>query len=302
MEALLLELAEQHGYLEIGQVTESQTYLPEYVLLKEMSGVNFSQPNTGRLPCSKLFFLLLRNACVFTNSVFAPFEEPVPFDEKKVFPVHKTVIDENDIPYWLLGIWDGTPSGKEQYQRIQKAFQSLAGEESTFDMSVKTSVQLSAGGSPSEIRTIDILVTDVTGTISMESQGSGLWEALVLSVFLDDSTGRVILLDEPAANLHPNMQHRLVEDLYDAPGQVFVVTHSAHLLPTRADRLQHVYRFQKEADRTRIFSGGPFLQVNSRELRINLPLPSMSPAYFSQMGCCSWKGQLKTEHFLSGFP
>jgi predicted ATP-dependent endonuclease of OLD family len=118
------------------------------------------------------------------------------------------------------------------------------------------------GATPSEIRTIDILVTDETETtISMVSQGSGLWEALVLSVFLDDSEGRIILLDEPAANLHPNMQHRLVEELSKAPGQVLVVTHSPHLLPTRADRLQHVYRFQKEANGTgtRIFSGRPFL-------------------------------------------
>jgi predicted ATP-dependent endonuclease of OLD family len=57
------------------------------------------------------------------------------------------------------------------------------------------------------------------------------------------------------------MQHRLVEEFSKAPGQVLVVTHSAHLLPTRADRLQHVFRFQKEANGTesRIFSGGPFL-------------------------------------------
>ncbi len=79
MEAFLLNLAEKHGYVEIGSVNESQTYLPEYVLLREISGVNFSQANRGRLSYSKLFSLLLHNACVFTKSVFTPFEEPVPF-------------------------------------------------------------------------------------------------------------------------------------------------------------------------------------------------------------------------------
>src|SRR5260370_1134359 len=159
MESFLLDLAEQHGYLEIGTVNEAQTYLPEYVLLKEMSGINFSQPNSGRLSCSKLFSLLLSNACVFTKSIFTPFEEPVPFDDKKVFPVHKTVTDENDIPYWLLGIKNGTPAEKKRYQRIQDSFELLTGEGRTFDISVKTSVQF-VGAAPSEIRKIDILVTD----------------------------------------------------------------------------------------------------------------------------------------------
>ena len=91
MESFLLDLAEQHGYLEIGPVNEAQTYLPEYVLLKEMSGINFSQPNSGRLSCSKLFSLLLRNACVFTKSVFTPFEEPVPFEENRVFSSQQNI-------------------------------------------------------------------------------------------------------------------------------------------------------------------------------------------------------------------
>src|SRR5579875_306406 len=260
MESFLLDLAEKHGYLEVGQVSEAQTYLPEYILLKEMSGINFSQPNSGRLSCSKLFALLLRNACVFTKSVFTPFEEPVPFDEGRVFPVNKVLNDENDIPYWLLGIRDGDVAEKQQYRRIQDSFRLLVGEERTFDLSVRTITQYAQTGTLQEVRTIDILVTDASGnTISMASQGTGLWEALVLSVFLDDSKGRVILLDEPAASLHPNMQHRLVEVLSGAAGQILVVTHSAHLLPTRADRLQHVYRFQREADGTRIYSGGPFL-------------------------------------------
>ncbi len=265
MEALILDLAEKHGYLEVGTVAEPQTYQPEYVLLREMSGINFSQANSGKLLCSKLFALLLRNACVFTKSVFTPFEEPAPFQEKRVFSVNKTLIDEKDIPYWLLGIRDGDVDQKARYKRIQDTFKLLAGEEREFDLSVETSMQFSSNGrhEREEVSKIDILVTDATGTISMTSQGSGLWEALVLSVFLDDSKGRVILLDEPAASLHPNMQHRLVEILHSdsTPGQMLIVTHSAHLLPTRADRLQHVYRLQKEADGARVFSGGSFLQT-----------------------------------------
>src|SRR5258707_2469242 len=165
----------------------------------------------------------------------------------------------------------GNVAEKKRYERIQQAFNDLTGKDLSrggreFDMTVKTVVRFSSQGIRSEVPVIDILVTDAAGTISMASQGSGIWEALVLSVFLEASEGRVILLDEPAASLHPNMQHRLVEVLHGAPGQILIVTHSAHLLPTRADRLQHVYRFRKETDGTRIFSGGPFLQAELQKV------------------------------------
>ena len=62
------------------------------------------------------------------------------------------------------------------------------------------------------------------------------------------------------------MQHRLAEVLRGTLGQVFLVTHSAHLLPTRADKFQHVYRFQRGAEGTQIFSGGPFLQAELQKV------------------------------------
>ena len=178
--------------------------------------------------------------------------------------MRRAPVDEQDIPYWLFGLMSGNVTEKKRYERIQQVFQDLTGKDLTregraFDVAVNTVVQFTAQGSRSEIPVIDILVTDAVGTISMVSQGSGVWEALVLSVFLEASEGRVILLDEPAASLHPNMQHRLVELLRRAPGQVFIVTHSGHLLPTRADGLKHVYRFQRGTKGTQVFAGGPTL-------------------------------------------
>ncbi len=137
-------------------------------------------------------------------------------------------------------------------------------------MAVNTVVQFTAQGSRSEVPVIDILVTDAIGTISMVSQGSGVWEALVLSVFIEASEGRVILLDEPAASLHPNMQHRLVEVLLRATGQVFIVTHSGHLLPTRADGLKHVYRFQRGIKGTQVFAGGLVLLTELQRIENKL--------------------------------
>lgn len=276
IEAFFLDLADKHGYIQLEQqVSTPQTYQPEYVLLTKMSGIDFTQINSSRLSFSRVFALLLRTACVFTNSVFAPFLEPVPFEAEKVFPVRKKPVDEQDIPYWLLGLMNGNSTEKKRYKHIQQLFKELTGKDLTregraFDMAVNTVVQFTAQGMRSEVPMIDILVTDAIGTISMASQGSGVWEALVLSVFLESNEGRVILLDEPAASLHPNMQHRLVEVLRGMPGQVFIVTHSGHLLPTRADGLKHIYRFQRGREGTQVFAGGAVLLTELQRIENKL--------------------------------
>ena len=86
MESFLLDLAGQHGYLEIGQVSEPQTYLPEYILLKEMSGINFSQPNSGRLSCSKLFALLLHMPAFLRGAFSLPLKNLFHLRRKEFFP------------------------------------------------------------------------------------------------------------------------------------------------------------------------------------------------------------------------
>ncbi len=130
MEAFLLDLAGKHGYVLLeSPVGTSQTYWPEYLLLTAISGLDFTQSNSSRLSCSRLFALLLRKACVFTNSVFASFLQPVPFEAEKVFPVRKTPVDEQDIPYWLFGLKNGNVAEKMRYERIQQAFKDLTGKD-----------------------------------------------------------------------------------------------------------------------------------------------------------------------------
>jgi len=275
IEAFLLNLADKHGYVQVeSPVSTLQAYKPEYVFLTKLSGIDFTQSTSARLSCSRVFALLLRAACVFTNSVFAPFLKPIPFEVEKVFPVRKEPRDEQDIPSWLFGLMSGDTLEKKRYERIQQLFNELTGKDLTregraFDIAVTTVVQYTQS-IRSKVPMIDILVTDVIGTISMASQGSGVWEALVLSVFLESNEGRVILLDEPAASLHRNMQHRLVEVLRGVPGQVFIVTHSGHLLPTHADELKHIYRFQRGRKGTQVFAGGAVLLTELQKIENKL--------------------------------
>ncbi|MFL5591818.1 MAG: ATP-dependent nuclease [Ktedonobacteraceae bacterium] len=139
---------------------------------------------------------------------------------------------------------NGDFSERTRFQRIQKSFTELVGEDLGFDIYAKFE-----NAQQSEL-SIEIQVTDPDGEIPLAYHGAGIWEALMLSTILDESEGRVILLDEPASNLHPGMQHKLVKALNDVPGQVIVVTHSAHMLPTIAENFYKVRRMQKTRNGT----------------------------------------------------
>lgn len=78
--------------------------------------------------------------------------------------------------------------------------------------------------------TIEPMVIDGYGERPVEFSGAGVQEALVLSALLPGEPGRIVVLDEPAVNLEPTMQRRLISRLREA-GQCLVITHSADLVP-----------------------------------------------------------------------
>ena len=60
---------------------------------------------------------------------------------------------------------------------------------------------------------------------------SGTWEALVLAEALVSGDDRVVILDQPALNLHPGWQQLLLAHLRERGGQSVLITHSPYLLP-----------------------------------------------------------------------
>ena len=78
--------------------------------------------------------------------------------------------------------------------------------------------------------TIEPTVIDGYGERPIEFSGAGVQEALVLSALLPGEPGHMLVLDEPAVNLEPTMQRRLISRLREV-GQCLVITHSADLVP-----------------------------------------------------------------------
>uniref|UniRef100_UPI0026161936 AAA family ATPase n=1 Tax=Ferrimicrobium sp. TaxID=2926050 RepID=UPI0026161936 len=81
--------------------------------------------------------------------------------------------------------------------------------------------------------TIEPMIRRADGTeLPLSAIGSGGVELLRLATLLVEDPTSVVLLDEPAAHLHPRAQERLLQFLRKGTAQCIVVSHSPGLLPT----------------------------------------------------------------------
>jgi predicted ATP-dependent endonuclease of OLD family len=101
--------------------------------------------------------------------------------------------------------------------------------------------------------------------------GAGLWEALLLSATLPEAAGLVAMLDEPARNLHPTLQRRLLAEISGAPGQFILTTHSPYLVPLEpADNAPGIVRFDASHAATRSRRFSPTDEPGGAQLRKEL--------------------------------
>ena len=81
--------------------------------------------------------------------------------------------------------------------------------------------------------TIEPMIRRADNTeLPLSAIGSGGVELLRLATFLAADPAAVVLLDEPAAHLHPRAQEKLLQFLRQGGAQYVIVSHSPGLLPT----------------------------------------------------------------------
>lgn len=259
-DGLFLYLAENRGLLIARKVLPRYAHVPAYKRLSDLSGEPMYQtyvPMPGRpaevFTFSHLIYLLLRRALIFSTDLDMPLPTRIGLSEQNPMSTDTLTDAEQQLPLLLFHLKNGNPAQREQYKRIQRSFETITGQK--FDLNAKIEIQTSGEqDTQRRILTIDPKIIDAYGDISLRYHGAGIKQALVLATLLDESEGRLVLLDEPTANLHAGMQHKLLEVLREAPSQVIVVTHSAHVLPTKADEFLTVHRTQKTGVETQIFS------------------------------------------------
>ena len=152
-----------------------------------------------------------------------------------------SALDGSSIPVRLFWLKNGDEAGRAQYAAIQDLFRRLTGR--TFDIAL-ASTSLAQGEEPAAILRISAVVDHHGHDLAIDFAGAGIWEALLLSATLPESDGLVAVLDEPARNLHPTLQRRLLTEMRRAPGQFILTTHSPYLVSVDQPRdLMGIVRF-----------------------------------------------------------
>ncbi|MGH3220868.1 MAG: AAA family ATPase [Streptosporangiaceae bacterium] len=157
--------------------------------------------------------------------------------------------DGSRIPARLFRLKNGSTTDRKQFSAIQDLFSRLTGR--TFDVTLATTMTNQDEERGAALRISPVI--DYRGhDLAVDFAGSGIWEALLLSATLPASAGRVAVLDEPARNLHPTLQRRLLTEMQGACGQFILTTHSPYLVPTGGGQnAARIVRFGIEQEATR---------------------------------------------------
>ena len=184
---------------------------------------------------------LLRWKIRITDNIRAWPAEEWALDEKSLWgsPSAFDISDGRMLPAYLFRLSHGGREEQERFQKVLERFKELTGQ--------KAAVRVRPEMLPDKQRLrIEIVLEDPLGDISIRFAGAGMWEALVLSALLAEED-KVLVLDEPALNLHPPLQRKILKALREREGQVILITHSPYMiLLDEPQDLKRIIRFCKD--------------------------------------------------------
>jgi AAA domain, putative AbiEii toxin, Type IV TA system len=238
--------------LSVDQTVESLATLAE--------ALEVPIPQGNSIPLATVMHYIFRRSVVLV-----PGQRPAP---RRFFPGVATreaqsPEDLGALPLELHRLQGGTQVDQQRFRRIQRRFRELA------DRRVTIQSQPSRRQPPEfdDEREIEPHVSEGSRDVPLEFAGAGLWEALVLAYATTADDSAVVVLDEPAQNLHPSLQRRVLDDLLRRPGQSLLITHSPYLIPTHArNDLARVARVERTTGESRIRRLAP-TQLGQREER-----------------------------------
>ncbi len=162
--------------------------------------------------------------------------------------------DEADLTTRLHTLKNGDQVAQARYQEVQVLFEALA-PGNRFELN--TQPRTGPDGAKAAVTEIEVFPcsADRLRTIARPLQfaGAGVEQALIIAEALVGEPERVLLLDEPATNLHPAWQRIVRAQLGSRRGQCLMVTHSPYLMPVEGrDQLAAVVRFSIQGGATRV--------------------------------------------------
>jgi hypothetical protein len=204
-----------------------------------------------------IFRHLLDQALVFTDNVRLLPQRT--FIARDLLTQPLDLSNGKELARFLFRKKNGNPRDRKLYADIWKLFVEMTrrefdivlGPANSGESQPRLTASFQQGGSQPEQQqdiSLKLVTSGRWGDIPLEFSGAGIAEALFLSAVLAGSSGQVVLLDEPALNLHPTMQATLLDELQTlahrplGEGRQFLVnTHSPTLVPP--DAIDRVSRF-----------------------------------------------------------
>ena len=185
--------------------------------------------------------LVIQRGIVLTDNRRLPLQRRFPLSELSG-PVD--LRDGAAVGGEIFRLKNGDAADKGRFRQIQSTFKSLTGRD--------LDVQARPADDGEAALIIEPTVAGQHAERLIELSGAGMQEALVLSTLLRGTPGRITVLDEPAVNLEPTVQRRLVSKVR-GPGQYLVITHSADLVPfDDPDDLKRIVRLAPGASGTHV--------------------------------------------------
>jgi hypothetical protein len=217
-------------------------------------GLQLGLPPEGRVfSFNQVIRLILHHGIVLTDNRRLPLRRRFPIS---ALNQPADLRDGAAIGAEVFRLKNGGPQDRDRFREIQITFTELTGRQ----LEVRARPAPDDDDEPALI--IEPTVVGHHGERPVDLSGAGIQEALVLSALLQNSPGRVIVLDEPAVNLEPTVQRRLTGRVR-GPGQYLVITHNAALVPI--DEQSDLERIVRVAPST---SGSEIRQPDYSDLRL----------------------------------
>ncbi|MFE6869293.1 hypothetical protein ACFVFS_22415 [Kitasatospora sp. NPDC057692] len=143
---------------------------------------------------------VLRQGLVLTDNRRLPLARHFPLAEL-ASPVD--LRDGSAVAAELHRLKNGSIEEQQRFAQVREVFKDIT----RLDLHLRSFPSADAG------ITIDILVGPAARAQVAQFAGAGVQEALLLATLLAGEPGRVVVLDEPAVNLHPTVQRRLSRHL-----------------------------------------------------------------------------------------
>lgn len=188
-----------------------------------------------------VFREMLRRAIVFTDNVRVEPRESFKISEI-TSGAPTQLSDGANLPVFLFREKNGAATARKHYGDVKDVFNRITGAK--LDVGLDQ-ITLDMFGKPTIGETelpLTMRVAGDRGDMSLRMSGAGLAEVAYLSALIVGDSDRIILLDEPALNLHPATQASVAKEIEEnAANQFLAITHAQRMIPV--DSVTQISRF-----------------------------------------------------------